>query len=292
MIAYLLQAADLGKTVIRILSDDTDIFVLLVYWVWKMQLHCTCSVQMERWNGVVIDINATCLLLGSKCLQLLGMHALSGCDTVSYPFNKGKISALNALQAGDFPGLFEVLGEEDATDVDLMETGQRFFAAMYGQPPGTSMNVARYQIYSRKQGKPMRIMALPPTETNLFLHVRRAHLQMMLWKAADQQGPPHVDITRFRWEVNDGIPSPSFDTDPPAPPGLIDVISCGCKAEGKACSTEACSCHGNNMSCTIYCTCTASDECCNPFTISVDADDNGEGPQVEDDSEGDEEGDG
>ena len=46
------------------------------------------------------------------------------------------------------------------------------------------------------------------------------------------------------------------------------------------------------MSCTIYCTCTASDECCNPFTISVDADDNGEGPQVEDDSEGDEEGDG
>ena len=220
------------------------------------------------------------------------VHALSGCDTVSYPFNKGKISALNALQAGDFPGLFEVLGEEDATDVDLMETGQRFFAAMYGQPPGTSMNVARYQIYSRKQGKPMRIMALPPTETNLFLHVRRAHLQMMLWKAADQQGPPHVDITQFGWEVNAGIPSPSFDTDPPAPPGLIDVISCGCKAEGKACSTEACSCHGNNMSCTIYCTCSASDECCNPFTISVDADDNGEGPQVEDDSEGDEEGDG
>ena len=68
MIAYLLQAAESGKSVIRILTDDTDVLVLRVYWVWKMQLHS--AVQMERWNGVVIDINATCLLLGSKCLQL------------------------------------------------------------------------------------------------------------------------------------------------------------------------------------------------------------------------------
>ena len=79
MIAYLLQAAESGKSVIRILTGDTDAFVLLIYWVWKRQLHS--AVQMERWNGVVIDINATCLLLGSKCLQLPGMHAISDCDT-------------------------------------------------------------------------------------------------------------------------------------------------------------------------------------------------------------------
>ena len=48
MIAYLLQAAESGKSVIRILTDDTDVLVLLVYWVWKMQLHS--AVQMERWN--------------------------------------------------------------------------------------------------------------------------------------------------------------------------------------------------------------------------------------------------
>ena len=95
IIAYLLQAAELSKKVIRILSDNTDVFVLMVFWVWKMQQHSRCCVQMECWNGVVIDINATCMQLGSKCLQLLGMHALSGCDTVSYPFNKGKVSTLN-----------------------------------------------------------------------------------------------------------------------------------------------------------------------------------------------------
>ena len=85
----------------------------------------------------------------------------------------------------------------------------------------------------------MHVMALPPTETNLYLHVRRAHLQTMLWKAADQQGPPHMGIAKFGWEVKEGIPSPCIATGIHAPQGLIDVINCGCKAEGKACSTES-----------------------------------------------------
>ena len=114
MVAYTLQAAESGKMVIRFLSDDTGVFVLLVYWVCRMQLYSTCCVQMERCNGAVTDINATYLELGPKCLQLLGMHALSGCDTVSYPFNKGIISALSVLKVGDFPELSEVLGEVDA----------------------------------------------------------------------------------------------------------------------------------------------------------------------------------
>ena len=33
MISHLLQAAESGKSVIRILTNDTDVFVLLVYWV-------------------------------------------------------------------------------------------------------------------------------------------------------------------------------------------------------------------------------------------------------------------
>ena len=66
---------------------------------------------------------------------------------------------------------------------------------------------------------------------------------------SDQQGPPNVDITKFGWEVTEGIPSPCIATGLHAPQGLIDVINCGCKAEGKACSTDrSCSCHMNNMS--------------------------------------------
>ena len=143
-----------------------------------------------------------------------------------------------------------------------METGQRFFTAMYGQPEGTSMSLARYNLYTRKKGKPLRIMALPSTKANLLLHIKRFHLQVMLWKADDRQGPHISDITKFGWDMKSGFPSPLRDTGPAAPDGLI-----GCKAAGKACSTGGCSCKGHTMSCTVYCSYTAGDLCCNPLTL-------------------------
>ena len=51
-------------------------------------------------------------------------------------------------------------------------------------------------------------MALPPTSTNLLHHMLRAHLQVMLWKAADHQAPPDesANITHFGWDIQDSIP--------------------------------------------------------------------------------------
>ena len=45
------MAAESNTRVIRILSDDTDVFVLLVYWVYRNKIQAT--VQMERWDGAV-----------------------------------------------------------------------------------------------------------------------------------------------------------------------------------------------------------------------------------------------
>ena len=109
-------------------------------------------------------------------------------------------------------------------------------------------------------------MALPHTEANLLLHMKRVHQQVTLWKAADRQGPPILDITKFGWDMKSGLPSPSLDTGPAATDVLIDIVSCGCKASGKACNTGCCSCEGHNMSCTVYCSCTSGDLCCNPLT--------------------------
>ena len=77
--------------------DDIDVFVLLVYWTSRMRV--VAKIQMEKWNGDVLDINETVQRLGpKKCSQLLCIHALSGCDTVSYPFGRGKKSALKLLE--------------------------------------------------------------------------------------------------------------------------------------------------------------------------------------------------
>ena len=50
MISYVLMAAESNTQVIRILSYDTDVFILLVYWVYRNNIQAT--VQMERWDGV------------------------------------------------------------------------------------------------------------------------------------------------------------------------------------------------------------------------------------------------
>ena len=70
MISYLLMAAEFGTRVIRILSDDTDVFVLLVYWVDSDQ-------EYRR------DIFE--LIFTEHVLDLLGDNAIcSSIDTINH----------------------------------------------------------------------------------------------------------------------------------------------------------------------------------------------------------------
>ena len=274
IISYVLQAVGEGKNVVPVFCDDTDLFVLLVFWMWRNQFVDTCQMQIERWDETVHDINQTCIKLGSKCIQLLGMHALTGCDTTSFPFNKGKVSALSVIEAEDFPGLFHVLGEDDAMRWDLLEVGLSFVCALYGHKQGTPMEDARYTLYTKTKARP-RLRNIPPNSANLLLHVQRAHLQMTLWKAADQHSPPDIDISNFGWEMKAGILSPCIDPGPTGPPALMDVISCHRQAAGKACAA-ICRCKKEGLSCTIYCLCQFGDECCDPHKRSQQVDDEDE----------------
>ena len=203
IISYALQAVGEGKNVVRVLCDDTDVCVLLAFWMLRNQLVDKCQMQMERRDGAVLNINQMCTKLGSKCLQLLGMHALTGCHTTSFPFNEGKVSALSVLEAGDFPGLFHVLGKEDAMQWDLHEVGLSFFCALYGQKPVTPMEEARYNLYTKTKATP-RLRNRPPNSTNLLLLVQRA-------------SPPDIDISNFGWEMKAGILSPCIDPGPTRP---------------------------------------------------------------------------
>ena len=126
------------------------------------------------------------------------------------------------------------------------------------------MAEARHQLYVRKRGKPLKVMALPPTHANLSLHIKRAHHAVILSKSANKKTAPRLDLRRFGWEIKDGIPVPEIAKGPAGPKELIDVISCNCKAAGKACSTHNCSCHRERLSCSVYCKCESGVICCNP----------------------------
>ena len=85
MVSFMIDAVRDGNKVIRILSDDTDVFVILIFWVRKLSIKAL--VPMEKWDGTVLNVNDIVAALGDRSLQLLGMHAVTGCDIVSYPFN-------------------------------------------------------------------------------------------------------------------------------------------------------------------------------------------------------------
>ena len=109
--SYKLDATASCAEMVRIVFDDTEVFVLLVYWTWRKTIRK--NIQMERCYGTVLDIRATVAKLGDKCGQLPGMHALLGCDTVSYPYGKDKKTALKVLMNNYIDDLQNVLGKPD-----------------------------------------------------------------------------------------------------------------------------------------------------------------------------------
>ena len=148
------------------------------------------------------------------------------------------------------PELVMVLGEGEATPTEIQQATRAFFLQLYGQPKSSSMNEARYNIF-RSRKKPPPLKKLPPTDNNLALHGLRAHLQIQLWKAADKATPPAGanTITSHGWDITEGGDVMPHTSDlPVAPEQLLDIISCSCRAEGKACHQSSCSCKSAGLS--------------------------------------------
>ena len=58
---------------------------------------------------------------------------------------------------------------------------------------------------------------------------------------------------------------------PVAPHGLLDVMSCSCSAERKACSEKRRNCHSAGLSC-FPVRSTVGDACCSPFNKHTEED--------------------
>ena len=150
-------------------------FVLLVYWVYRADLELLYKLQMERWDRTVLYINATSVDMGPKYLQLLGMHALSGYHLVSIWQREDQCAKYPACSRLPMCWVTyhthrsgrgnKVCASRDINGVSLLQT-----------------------LHQKKTPK---VMALPPTSANLLQLALRAHLQTMLWKEADHQGPPN-----------------------------------------------------------------------------------------------------
>ena len=239
----------LGKYV-RVVCDDTDVFVLLVHY-YNSRCKCSNSAPMimsspEKERAVTV-IRATVESHSDIAEALLAIHVLSGADAVASFHGIGMATVVNVAKKGCSP-LF-CIGDVHAEIkyVEAQAQATKFMCAAYGKVAEScnSMTECRVKIWCSKTGKSgassVKLCSIPPTTESFTENVHRCHLQVAICKAALIESPPEMDATKYGWELDHlgvlvprRVPSGTLS----APPDILQIIHCNCNASG--CRTAAC----------------------------------------------------
>ena len=159
-----------GKKSVKVLSSDTDVFVLLCFhfgnhWAPK-------DVYMDPFSGVrkLINIKKSVNAKQHIMQSLVALHAISGCDTVSMMFGIGKVKSLKVVEKVPLVHIGEVNAELE----EVIDEGKRFVAKCYGQ----------VETSSSKTDEPFGLTK--PTEQRKLQnhqHYKVYHLQTKLLKS-------------------------------------------------------------------------------------------------------------
>ena len=174
------HAAKEGYEAVVVNSEDTDVFILLLGFSNSINTKLYMRIG-TRTRTRLIDIAKVVQSTGREvCEALIGLHAFTGCDTVSSFAGKGKISALKILKSnyGTYSRGFRELGQTWAVTNDLFMVLERFTCSMYmsvGNNTGR-VNDARYELFCAKNGE-VESHQLPPCQDCLRKHVLRANYQ-------------------------------------------------------------------------------------------------------------------
>ena len=94
-----------------------------------------------------------------------------------------------------------------------------------------------------------KLCSLPPTVAAFHQNVLRAHLAAAYMKSSLDPDPPYIDPEQYGWYSPEGhnfiLPVVTPEETVMAPPALLKLVKCGCKAQFP-CSTNICSCKKNS----------------------------------------------
>ena len=121
-------------TDIIIVSPDTDVFIIGI----SLQSGIAAKLHFHTGRGInlrTIDLEKIEQSIGNDVSKaLIGLHCLTGCDSVSAFYGKGKKKALNLLLKDDkFCPAFKDLGERFDINPDMAISLEKFVGKLYGQ---------------------------------------------------------------------------------------------------------------------------------------------------------------
>ena len=272
------QVSQVTDGTVLVVADDTDVFLLLLYYCNTGDISCTLFVTSPIEGRSFLDIETSVKTYKQIIPDLLAAHALTGCDTVASPQGIGKMTALKVLKSNTCK--LDQLGQIDngqPLTAAAENQSVAFVLACYGQESCRSLTEARQRTWIKKiaqrRASAPQLSSLPPTDEVCRQNILRAQLQVAIWRHALDPHPPDLDVTLHGWSRHEGTDSLRPVTVPEGvaliPQELVELIKCSCKAE-IPCRTQRCSCRSAGLPCSPFCTCKGEAPCENTNTSLVD----------------------
>ena len=188
-----------------IVSQDTDVFVLCV----ALSSRIACPIFVKGGTNTRIqytDVHKVASMLGSdKCQALLGLHAFTGCDTVSAFAGKGKLGASKLLStSGHHLETLKLLGSDWDISPSLISRLEALTCSIYSSRTHiTKVNEIRFNLFCVRKGE-AESWQLPPCTSSLLNHCKRANYQCAIWKKSLEAFPQVLSPVGHGWCMEDG----------------------------------------------------------------------------------------
>ena len=163
-----------------VVSDDTDVFVLLLYIYAKYDLPGFVIMLSPVKDRATIDIKSNVSANKDIILDLPAAHALSGSDTTACHYGIGKTTVVNILRTKLVT--LSSIGDLTAQFEDVLKEVTNSISACYKMPTdGSDVSSVRGKVWASRVGKAPscapKLHSLPPTSEAFCENVKRVHLQ-------------------------------------------------------------------------------------------------------------------
>ena len=165
------------------------------------------------------------------CTALLGLHAWTGCDTISAFAGQGNLKALKILlREQKFIDTFATLGSSWNVANELFCIIEEFVCQLYCRNTKIlKVDELRYQMFRSRRGE-MKSAQLPPREDTLKQHTRRANYQVATWRRSlvNSSETPNPSQGHGWTTSEDGSLVINWMAGSPAPQVVLSLLSCKC----------------------------------------------------------------
>ena len=269
-----------GRIIVK--SPDTDVLVLCVHYFSKFRSTKEMWIQTGIVTGTTdlrrfIPVHEICHNIAQEIQTVLpAIHALTGCDSTSAFFGKGKSTVLKvALENLDvIQSLKKMASASTSADFEeAISAAQQFVVLLYDQKQKIRVDgLNKLRVKMANQSK-MSLIKLPPCEASFREHVKRAIWQTKVWTSSHVTHPSIGTPTDHGWRQENDHLSPVLFEGPMASEALDDLI-CSCK--GCSVCNTGCSCSQQEIACTELCPCAGNERCCNSYISVQETDDSTE----------------